>query len=199
MGEQAESIGITLEVYDVLPLPGRDAIARLRANVILQEQPAAFTKVGSYSRLATMTEGRVAHVVSKAGGRDDVAQFCEMRTVELRVILQDESADVVAQAAPHTADLEAMRQPVVHEDAARQGKDLRLVLQTPEGGRENQAVVVALEFRTVVALLSSAFQSQALAAQKLCPIHILYNVWGLEADLMPNWVQRYIKVSCFVL
>ena len=92
-----------------------------------------------------------------------------------------------------------MGQTVVDEDTSRKRKNLRLVLQPAERGREDKAVVVALEFRTVVALLSSAFQSQALAAQKLCPIHILYNVWGLEAYLMPNWVQRYIKVSCFVL
>jgi hypothetical protein len=38
----------------------------------------------------------------------------------------------------------------MYEDAARQGEDLHLVLQTTKRCRENQSVIVALELRAVV-------------------------------------------------
>ena len=38
-----------------------------------------------------------------------------------------------------------MRKPIVHEDAAGQGEDLRLVLQPSEGGGEDQPIIIALK------------------------------------------------------
>jgi hypothetical protein len=56
-----------------------------------------------------------------------------------------------------------MRQSVVHKDTARKREHLRLVLQPAERGGKDQAVVVALEFGTVVfARLVQFLQAEAL-------------------------------------
>ena len=52
-----------------------------------------------------------------------------------------------------TRHFQAMCQPVVHENTARQREHLRLVLKPPEGAREYQPVVVALKFRPRVPTL----------------------------------------------
>ena len=38
-----------------------------------------------------------------------------------------------------------MREPVVYENATRQGENLRLVLQPSEGGGEDQPIIIALK------------------------------------------------------
>jgi len=43
-----------------------------------------------------------------------------------------------------------MGKTIVYKDATWQGKHLRLVLQTTEGSREYQAIIVALELSTVI-------------------------------------------------
>ena len=112
-----------------------------------------------------MTEGRISQVVGQAGSTNDAAKFREMGLAQLWMALKQQARDIVAQRTPHAGNLQAMGQAIVDEDAARKGKHLRLVLQTPEGSGEDQAVVVALKFRAVVALLPAAFKAQTFAAQ----------------------------------
>jgi hypothetical protein len=51
----------------------------------------------------------------------------------------------------------------VYEDASWQGEHLRLVLQATEGCREDETVVVTLEFRTVImALRMALFLTESL-------------------------------------
>ena len=58
------------------------------------------------------------------------------------------------------------------EDAARQREDLRLVLQPAECRREDETVVIALEFRAViVALCMLVFLSETLVGYQLFPFH----------------------------
>ena len=148
--EQTEGVGVALEMYDVIPLLRRDAVARLRTDVVLKEQPIPLAEIGSYCRFAAVPKRRVAEVVGKAGGADDVAELGEMCAVEFWMIFEDGAADVVAEAATHAADLQTVSEAVVHEDAAGQGKHLSLVLQPSEGSGEDKAIVIALEFRAVV-------------------------------------------------
>ena len=114
----------------------------------------------------------VAEVVGEAGSADDAAEFCEVSAVEFGMVLQDEAADVVAEAAAHAAYFEAVGEPVVHEDAARQGEDLCLVLQAAERCGEDEAVVVALKLSAVVASRLHIFLSQAFAGEELFPTHL---------------------------
>ena len=77
-----------------------------------------------------------------------------------------------------------MREAVVYEDATRERKHLRLVLQAAEGGRENQTVVVAFELRPDSRVVRLAYTqpfvmpfwmtmllSEALVGYQLLPIH----------------------------
>ena len=97
-----------------------------------------------------MSERRVAHVVSQTGGRNNGASLLEQCVLQVGVSLRELSNDIVAQRHTHTGHLQRVREAVVYEDAAGQRKHLCLVLQSAEGSRENQAVVVAFELRPVV-------------------------------------------------
>jgi hypothetical protein len=79
---------------------------------------------------------------------------------------------VVAEGKAHAGHFETVGEAVVYEDAARQGKHLGLVLHAPERGGEDEAVVIALEFRAVVvAFRVSVFLSEAFVGYKLLPVH----------------------------
>ena len=162
MGQQAEGIGIAFEVHQILPLLGCESVLSLLAHVILQESSLSLTEVSTYGTLATMSEGRVAHVVCQTGSTHYGTQFGEMSGCQMGMTLQQESAHVVAQTAAHAAYLQTVCESVMHKDASWQGEHLRLVLQTSEGSREDQAVIIALKFRAVVlavwlSLLSQTF------------------------------------------
>ena len=60
----------------------------------------------------------------------------------------------------------------MHKDTPGEGKYLGFVLQTTERGRENQTVIVAFEFRTVVMSLGvPMLLSESFIRDKLLPIH----------------------------
>ena len=78
----------------------------------------------------------------------------------------------ISERPSYARHFQAVGQPVVYEDAARQGENLRLVLQSAEGGGEDKAVVIPLKLRTVlVSLLMKLFQSEAFGGYKCVPIH----------------------------
>ena len=65
-----------------------------------------------------------------------------------------------------------MSQTVVHKDATRKRENLRFVLQKTEGSGENQAVIIALEFRSVIMALGVAMLlSETLIRYQLLPVH----------------------------
>ena len=64
---------------------------------------------------------------------------------------------VIAQRTAHTGHFEAVGKAVVDEDAAWKRKHLGLVLKAAEGCREDEAVVVAVEFGAVVCLAHMEF------------------------------------------
>ena len=60
----------------------------------------------------------------------------------------------------------------MYKHTPRKGKHLGLVLQTSEGSRENQPVVVALKLRPVIMTLTvTLLLSQAFVGYKLFPVH----------------------------
>ena len=60
----------------------------------------------------------------------------------------------------------------MHEYAAWQRENLRFVLQTSEGSREDQTVIIALKLCTVVASLLHILLSEAFArGYQLLPVH----------------------------
>ena len=118
-----------------------------------------------------MAEGRIAHIVCQTSGTHDGTQFGQMGSSQFRMTLQQETAHVIAQAAAHTAHLQAVCEPVVHEDAAWQRKHLRLVLQATEGSREDQAVIIALEFRAIILAMRAMLLPEPLVGEQLSPFH----------------------------
>ena len=172
MRQQAEGVGVALEVYQVVPFAGRDAVAGVVADVVLEKLSCALAEVRADGFLSAVAEGRVPQVVGEAGSADDAAQLGEVRAVKLRVMAEDEAAHVVAQTTAHAAHLQAVCEPVVYEDASRQREHLRLVLQAAERSGEDEAVVIALELGAVIALRLSVLLSKAFARQELFPLHL---------------------------
>jgi len=79
---------------------------------------------------------------------------------------------VIAQRHAHARDFQTVGETVVHEDAARKGEYLSLVLQAAEGGGENQPVAVTLEFRAVVVTLwMTVFLPETFVGYQLLPVH----------------------------
>ena len=86
--------------------------------------------------------------------------------------LKEANRHVVTQRPSHAGHFERVRQSVVHEDAAGEGKHLSLVLESAEGSREDETVVVALKFCAVVLALNvQMFLSEAFVGNELLPVH----------------------------
>ena len=173
MREQAKGIGVTFEMNQVVPLLRRDAIARLWTNVILQELPIALAEIGPNGLLTTVSERRVAKVVRQTGGTDDIAKFCKMCAIEFGMFLENDTANIIAQAPPHTTHLETVCKAIVYKNAARQRENLGFVLQATEGRRKDKSVIVALELRTVITPLLHFLLAKAFAGKQLLPLHHL--------------------------
>ena len=155
MGKYAEGIGVALEMGKVVPQGGRHLRLQCLAGTLGEE--------GLYGFLARMAEGRVAQIVCQAGGTHDGAYLLKERVFQFGTFLHDDFRHVIAQRHAHARHLQTVRESVVHEDAARQGKHLRLVLQPAEGRREDETVVVAFELGAVIVPLGMfVFLAEAL-------------------------------------
>ena len=119
MCQQAKAVGIALEVSEILPR------VPLPYYGVIPLATIALSKVSPDRPLATMPEGRIAHIVRQTGRRDDRGDATPMRRI---LIVRQATRYVVAQTASHAAHLQTMRQAVVHKDILRQGEDLRFVL-----------------------------------------------------------------------
>ena len=56
-----------------------------------------------------------------------------------------------------------MREPIMHEDAAGQGENLRLVLEPAEGGGEDQPIIIALEVGALMFALVIGLDTESAA------------------------------------
>ena len=117
---------------------------------------------------------RIAQIMRQAGGTHDGSDFLEERILQIRALLDDVAGDIVAQRHTHTCHFQAVSETVVYKDAARQREYLRLVLQPAESRREDESVVIALEFRAIVVAFGVLMLlSEALVRYELGPFHIL--------------------------
>ena len=160
MGEQPEGVGVAFEVRDVIP-------ERL-ADMLAETEPHVFGEERLNGLLAGVAEWRVAHVVSQPRALHDGANLLKQGAAQLRMDVDEPARHIVAETLAERRYLERVRQAVMNEDAARQGEHLRLVLQTAERRRVDEAVAVTFEFRSVVVaqrvaqLLSEAFVGDKL-------------------------------------
>ena len=101
--------------------------------------------------------------MGQAGGGNDRAHFMECGGRVGVVSGGETSGHVGSERATDTRDLQAMREPVVYENATRQGEDLRLVLEPSEGGGEDQPIVIALEVGALMLALVIGFDAESAA------------------------------------
>ena len=135
-----------------------------------------------------MTERRIAQIMSQTGCTYDGSYLFNERILQVWLLLDDTSGYVVTYRHAHTCHFQAVGETVVDEDAARKREDLRLVLQPAECRREDETVVIALEFRAVIMALSMlVFLSETLVGYQLFPFHIIV--------LLDSVAQKYTKVS----
>ena len=90
----------------------------------------------------------------QAGCTYDGSYLFYERILQVWLLLDDTSGYVVTYRHAHTSHFQTVGEAVVYEDAARQREHLRLVLQSAECRREDETVVIALEFRAVIMALS---------------------------------------------
>ena len=172
VGEEAEGVGVTLEMHEVVPQLLADSATQLLALALAEERLDGF--------LAGMAERRIAHVVRQASRAHDGAYLLEQRALQFRMLHLQLPRHVRAQRHAHTCHLQRVSQAVVYEDAARKRKHLRLVLHTAERRREDKAVIVALEFRAVVVAHGMViFLPKALIGNELLPVHVSFlYIWA---------------------
>ena len=96
MRQQAKAVGIALEVSEVLPR------VSLPYYGVIPLATIALGEVSSDRPLATMPEGRIAHIVCQTGRRDDRSDAPPMRRI---LIVRQAARYIVAQTTPHAAHL----------------------------------------------------------------------------------------------
>ena len=60
-----------------------------------------------------------------------------------------------------------MGEPIVDKNTPGEWEDLRLVLKTTEGSREDQAVIITLEFRAIILAMRAMLLPEPLVGNKL--------------------------------
>ena len=167
MNESAQGVGVSLKVDEITPL--------LNSKFILEFQAFTLTEVGSDGLFARVSKRRITQIVRQTGSRDNFADVAQFLGPRLTLVSRHESDDHLARhRLAHTRHFQAVGQAVVHKDAVGQREHLRFVLQSPEGGREHQAVIVALKIAAHPTLLIVVmFQTQSLVRDQSVPIHSL--------------------------
>ena len=115
--------------------------------------------------------------MGETGGGDDVADMVKQPDPRLvGIFVAQRRRDDVGHRFADTGHFDRMGQSVVDEDAARQRKDLCLVLQAAKGRREDQTVVVAAEVGAGRAFLRVVivFEPEALIVDEFLPFHVPY-------------------------
>ena len=132
----------------------------------------SFRKEGGDSAFAGVAEGWISQIMGEAGGGNDRADFRQVGALQVGTALKDGFGYIIAQRTAHTGYLQTMCQPVVDKYASGQGEHLRFVLQSPERGGEDKAVVIPLKFGTVlVAFFVKFFQAESLGRYEGIPVH----------------------------
>ena len=123
--------------------------------------------------LARMSERGIAKVVCKTRCADYSSDFANVgRASPFGMLAQERIGNGVAKAAPDACHFERVGETVVHEYASWQWKYLSFVLQSSERRREDEAVVVALKFGTVVFVFCvNCLLSESFVGYELLPVH----------------------------
>ena len=170
MGKQAEGICISFKVCQVFPLRRGQLFSV--GLFFFQCHALSFRKEGGDGAFAGVAEGWISQIMGEAGGGNDRADFRQVGALQVGTALKDGFGYIIAQRTAHTGYLQTMCQPVVDKYASGQGEHLRFVLQSPERGGEDKAVVIPLKFGTVlVSFFVKFFQAESLGRYEGIPVH----------------------------
>ena len=126
VGEQAQRVGVALEMGEVAPLGGAQHIAK--------PAPLPFAEEGGDGFLSRMAEGGIAHVVAQARRGRYVPQVVEQRgPLFLLVFMSQRVGYGIGHTSPHRAYFKAVGKAVMYKYVPWQGEYLGLVLQAAEG------------------------------------------------------------------
>ena len=90
MGQQAEGVGVTFKVGEVLPKSRGEAV------IVPQSQSLSFGEEGGDGPFARMPERRITQVVRQAGGGHDGTYLWQEAVRQLRSAREDAPCHVVA-------------------------------------------------------------------------------------------------------
>lgn len=90
MGQQTESIGVALEMRDVVP--------KSLTHFVAQEIAAVLGEERLYGLFARMAKRRVAHVMGQTGRLHDGTNLLKQRAAKLRMAVGQTTRHIVAEA-----------------------------------------------------------------------------------------------------
>ena len=160
---QSEALRIALEPRQVFLL----VLLQHGAGVL---RDLGILKPDADGVLARMAKRGIAQIVRQGGRGNDGA---EIRCMDARqfAAFADRRADDRAKRTRHAGHFEAVREPGADVIVVRQRKNLRLVLQTPEGRGKDDPIRVALKGRALRLRAAGPGAAEALDAEKLGPLH----------------------------
>ncbi len=161
--DDAEALRVALEAREVLLLDLAQRRARVRGD-------RRFFKPHADRIFTRMTERRIAEIVRQRGRGDDRAKIRRVNFWQLAA-RADRGADDRGERPADARDLEAVREPRAHVVVVREREDLRLVLEPAKGGRKNDAIRIALEWRALRLGVGVAFRAEPVCAEEPGPLH----------------------------
>ena len=167
MGQQAECVGVSLEMGEVFPL------VVVEGKCFFQSQSVSFREIGGNGFFTRVSERGISQVVCQTCCRNDRTDPVELVDPCFVFIFFGEGCRyVVSQRPAYAWDFEAVRESVVYEYTTGQRKNLCFILQPTERRREDQTVVVALEVGAgMLMCVMVTFQSEAFRRQQSFPTH----------------------------
>lgn len=165
VGEEAEGVGIAIEMGDVVPHLERKLVAKMESF--------AFGKKGTNGGFSFVSERGITQIVCQTSGTDDGTDAFEGGNVFSSVAWDEQARNVSSQGASYAGNFEGMGETIVHKDTAGEGKNLRFVLQPAEGRGEDESVVVALKLSALfVGRTLGVLLSPTRRGDELIPFHI---------------------------
>src|SRR6185437_406049 len=179
MRQRSESIGIPFEIQEIaLPVE-----TELALETLLGFSPQLLPEKDPDRLLSRMPKRWIAYIVRQTCGPDDGRQLIPVKFQELpagiRIFFTQRISYRPAERPAYGCHFQAMGKPVMDKDRPGQRKDLGLVLQTAEGGRKNDPVVVAQKRGPRLAALATLSPRSSAGAHRriqLLPVHAVFAI-----------------------
>ena len=121
MSQRPERIGITLKVYQVIPL--------FTCQQVLKYLPPALAEESRYGLFSRMSKRWISQVMSQTAGSNDVSQVIKQRRHNpAGIALLQSGGNLIGKRFTYTCNLQRVCQPVMNKYTSRQRKYLGFIL-----------------------------------------------------------------------